>query len=148
MCVLTWSKVSLGQWVSTFLILWPFNTVPQLVWSPTIKLLCLLLQNCNLATIMNDDGNICVFLILLGHPCVKLISPQRIATHRLRFIASEHVFPGPVPMARVSKNRYITRCLLSILHNVSPNCVPTVSSDWVRLTCIMVSMRNAISLWL
>jgi hypothetical protein len=39
----------LKQWFSTFLVLWPFNTVHCVVVTPTIKLFSLLLHNCNFA---------------------------------------------------------------------------------------------------
>jgi hypothetical protein len=45
------------QWFSTLLMLQPFNTVPYVVVTPAIKLLSLLLHNCNFATVMNHNVN-------------------------------------------------------------------------------------------
>jgi hypothetical protein len=39
-------------------MLWPFNTVPQVGATPTIKLFLLLLYNCNFATVMNSNVNV------------------------------------------------------------------------------------------
>jgi hypothetical protein len=49
--------LSLGQRFSTFLMLWPFNTVPHVV-TPNIELFLLLLHDCNFATAMNYNVNI------------------------------------------------------------------------------------------
>jgi hypothetical protein len=49
----------LQQWFLTFLMLWPFNTVPHVVVTcPTIQLSLLLLYNCNFATVWNHNLNI------------------------------------------------------------------------------------------
>ena len=47
----------LHQWFSSFLMLQPFNTVPPVAMTPTIKLFSLLLHNCNFATVMKYDVN-------------------------------------------------------------------------------------------
>ena len=49
------------QWLSTFLMLQPLNTVPHVVLTPTIRLFLLLLHNCNFATAIDQNVNICVF---------------------------------------------------------------------------------------
>jgi hypothetical protein len=46
-------KMVLAQPFLTFLVLGPFNTVPQVVVTPTHKLSLLLLHNYNFATVMN-----------------------------------------------------------------------------------------------
>ena len=52
----------LTQWPSSFLTLRPFNTISSCcVHLPTKRLFLLLLHNCNFATVMNHNVNICVF---------------------------------------------------------------------------------------
>jgi hypothetical protein len=51
----------LGQEVSAFLMLWPFNTAPHGVVTPNIKFFLFLLQICNLTTVMSHSINTCVF---------------------------------------------------------------------------------------
>ncbi|MEX5533301.1 hypothetical protein, partial [Pseudomonas syringae] len=46
------------QWISTFLMLQPLNTVLHVEVTPTIKLFVLLFHNCNFATVMNHNVNI------------------------------------------------------------------------------------------
>jgi hypothetical protein len=46
------------QWFSTFLMLGPFNTAPHVVVNPNHKIILLLLQNRNFATVMNHDVNV------------------------------------------------------------------------------------------
>lgn len=67
-----WLKVRLilEQLFSTFLILWPFKVVSQVVVSP-IKVFSLLFHNCNVATIMNLNV-ISVFLMVLGDSCWRV----------------------------------------------------------------------------
>ena len=48
----------LKQWFSTFLTLWPFNTVPRVVETPNHKTISLLFHDCNYATVMNRKVNI------------------------------------------------------------------------------------------
>lgn len=52
--------VTILQWFSTFLLLWPFNIVPYAVMTLNHKIL-LLLCNCKFAAIMHPNANICVF---------------------------------------------------------------------------------------
>jgi hypothetical protein len=73
----------LNQWFSAVLMLRPFNTVPHVVVTPpsppTIKLIpLLLLYNCNFATVMNLNANICFTGYLICDPF------ERVVTHRLR----------------------------------------------------------------
>ena len=63
-CLSPGARRRLEQWFLTFLVLQAFNIVPHVVVNPpppTIKLFLLLLQNCNFATVMNHNVNICVF---------------------------------------------------------------------------------------
>jgi hypothetical protein len=48
----------LRQWFSAFLMLSPFDTVPQVVATPIIKLFLLLFHNYNFATVLNHNVNI------------------------------------------------------------------------------------------
>jgi hypothetical protein len=43
---------------ATFLMLWPFNTVPRGVATPVTKLYIFLLHNCDFATVMDCNVNI------------------------------------------------------------------------------------------
>lgn len=49
---------AVGQWFSAFQMLRPFNAVPPIVVTPTIRLFLLILHNCNFATVMNSNVNI------------------------------------------------------------------------------------------
>ena len=49
--------VPLLQWFSTFLMLWPFSTVPYAVVTPNHKIILLLPHNCNFAVIINCNAN-------------------------------------------------------------------------------------------
>lgn len=62
-----WLAPPLAWWFSTFLILIPFNTVPHVVVTPDCKIL-LLLHNCNFATVMNHNANICYAGYLICKP--------------------------------------------------------------------------------
>ena len=42
----------LRPWFSDFLMLQPFNTVPQIMVTPNCKIILLLLHNCNFANVM------------------------------------------------------------------------------------------------
>jgi hypothetical protein len=48
----------LEQWLSTFLMLGPFNTVPHVVVTPKHKMISILLHNYNFATVINYNVNI------------------------------------------------------------------------------------------
>ena len=50
-----------NQWLSTFLMLRPFNTVPHVVVTSNHKIILLLLHNYSLVTAMNHNANIFVF---------------------------------------------------------------------------------------
>lgn len=47
--------LGLGHWLSTFLMLQPFKTVPHVVVTPTVKLYWFLLQNCKFDTVIFGD---------------------------------------------------------------------------------------------
>jgi hypothetical protein len=49
---------SLKEWFSTFLMLWPFNTVLHVVVTSNHKIISLLLHNCNFAVVINCNVNI------------------------------------------------------------------------------------------
>ena len=51
-------RMRLEQWFSTFLMLWPFSTVPYVMVIPTVTGFLLLLHNCNFATVMDCNINI------------------------------------------------------------------------------------------
>ena len=53
------ANMFLSQWLSSFLMLYPFNTVPLGVVTlpPPIKLFLLLLHKCNFAIVMNHNVN-------------------------------------------------------------------------------------------
>jgi hypothetical protein len=70
----------LEQWLSTFLMLRPFNTVPHVVVTPSHKTISLLLLNWNFATVMNHNIN--------GWYTGYLIqNPKGVVAHRLRTTA-------------------------------------------------------------
>lgn len=48
----------LGQWLSTFLLLRTFTTVPHVVVTRAMKLFLLLCHNCDFASVMNCNVNI------------------------------------------------------------------------------------------
>ena len=49
---------ALGQWLSNFPKLWPFNSVPHGVVIHNLKIILLLLHNYNFATAISHNGNI------------------------------------------------------------------------------------------
>jgi hypothetical protein len=51
-------KEMLGPCFSTFLMLHPFNAVPQVVVTPNHKVIQLLLHSCNFTNVMNCNVNI------------------------------------------------------------------------------------------
>lgn len=69
-------KEYLGWWFSTFLMSWPFNAVPHVMVTPTIQLFSLLLPNCDFATVMCYNINICV-LWVLGDPCERVFQSSK-----------------------------------------------------------------------
>ena len=58
----------LEQWFSAFPTLRPFNTVPNVVVTPSVELFLLLLHNCHFATAVNHNVNILCFMMVLGDP--------------------------------------------------------------------------------
>lgn len=72
---------TLWPWPSAFLRLQPFNTVPNVVLTPNHKMFSLPLHNCNSATAMNYNVNICAggggFLGLRFSTCES--RPPRVA---------------------------------------------------------------------
>ena len=56
---------------------WSSSTVPHVVVTPSIKLFLLLLHNCNFATVMNCNVNIC-FPVVLDSPLKMMFDPQRV----------------------------------------------------------------------
>ena len=76
---------TLHQWFSAFLIFWAFNTVSHIVVIPTTKLFLLVLHNCNFATVMNHNINVCgFFYVLKQHLWKGHLMPKCVTTHRLR----------------------------------------------------------------
>lgn len=55
------SHEPLRQWVSAFLLLWPFNTTLHDVVAPSHRIISLLPHNCNFGSVMNFNLSICVF---------------------------------------------------------------------------------------
>jgi hypothetical protein len=51
----------LRQWFSTFPMCPPFDTIPRVAVTPTMKLFLLSFHNCNFATATNHNVYICVF---------------------------------------------------------------------------------------
>jgi hypothetical protein len=62
-------------------MLWPFNTVLHVIMTPGHKIITLLLQNCNFATVMNQDVNVWNAGHLICNPYERV--------HRLRTPALE-----------------------------------------------------------
>lgn len=74
--------LSLRQWVSTFLMLWPFNTCGSSCCGdprPNPKIILLLHHNCNLATLLNRN-----VMYLISRIYVTSVG---VITHRLRTTA-------------------------------------------------------------
>lgn len=57
--------------VLTFLVLWPFNSVPNALATPTIKLFSVILHNCNVAPVINWNINIWYAVYLIFDPCER-----------------------------------------------------------------------------
>lgn len=68
----------LQQWFSTFLTLGPFTTTPHAVVTPKHKIILLLLRNCNFATVVNHNVNICVFWWPWMTPVKGSCDPQKV----------------------------------------------------------------------
>jgi len=78
------TKAPLGQWFSTFLMLWAFNTVLHVMMTPpTIKLFLLLLPNCNFAVRIIMWNLICL-ISDMRHLWKCHSTPKGIMTHRLK----------------------------------------------------------------
>lgn len=58
--------------VRNLLMLWPSNTVPQVVLTPTLTLFLLLLHNCHFTTLRSHNVNMC-FLMVLDDFCERVI---------------------------------------------------------------------------
>jgi hypothetical protein len=65
------------RWLSVFLMLQPFNTVPHVMLSLDDNIILLLLHNCNFASGMNCNVNFWYAEYLMW-------DPKRVTTHRLR----------------------------------------------------------------
>lgn len=58
--------------VRNLLMLWPSNTVPQVVLTPTLTLFLLLLHSCHFTTLRSHNVNTC-FLMVLDDFCERVI---------------------------------------------------------------------------
>jgi hypothetical protein len=77
-----WSSIGLEQWVLTFQMLWPFNTVPHVMVTPKHKVTSLLLHNCNFAAVMSRKVN----TWYLGY---LIFNSKGVTTHRLKTTSVE-----------------------------------------------------------
>ena len=63
----------LEQWLSTFLMLWPFDIVLRVVMMiPNHKIISLLLHNWNVATVVNHNGSIWYVWYLIRCRCLQV----------------------------------------------------------------------------
>lgn len=73
-----YSKVILlGQWLSAFLTLWPFNIVPHIAVTLKYKLISLIPHNCNFANVVTCKINIWDVGYLTCYPFESVIWPQK-----------------------------------------------------------------------
>ena len=69
---------TLEQWFPTFLMLQHFSTVLRVLVTPNHKIISLLLFFVLFCfTVMNHYVNICVFPIVIGDPCKRVIQPPK-----------------------------------------------------------------------
>ena len=72
------------HWSRAFLMLGLFNTVPRVVVAPTVTVCLFLLHNYNSATVMNNNVNVNVcLLVVLGNPCERFVLPKGVTPYRL-----------------------------------------------------------------
>lgn len=84
-CVIQARVLPFDQWFLTFLVLRPFNTAPDIVVTPIVKVFSLLLHNSHFATDVNRNVNICVFRWSWAKFLGKgSLGPQWVMIHRLR----------------------------------------------------------------
>lgn len=63
--------IPIGQWFTTFLILWPINTVPAIMVTHNHKIISLLLHNC-IFYFMNHNVNVLYAGYLMYDHCEKV----------------------------------------------------------------------------
>lgn len=126
----------LGQWFSTFLMLWPVNTIPHVAVTPNHKKIPLLLCACNFATFINSHAN-----VLIGKTSDMWpppgTAPKVVATHRLRTTGLEEKLLAQGSPPQVQKSQ------LQILESKE---ISTLSYLWNNLLLCFIRMGG--SCWL
>ena len=146
-CLVVWNEwyrdsvsvitITISRWFPTFLMLWPFNTVPHAVVTPTITLLILVLYNYNFPTVMNHNVNTCVFWWAWSR------DPQ---VENLRLEVKLHLFR---PQFKGKRNHYVQFTCLSLWeegvwvslyhHQGEPSCSVNIPEhNW----CFKITTAN------
>jgi hypothetical protein len=82
-------------------MLQPFNNVPHVVVTPTIKLFSLLFHNCNFATVMSQYKYL-YFLSLTGPLQKNNLTPKGVIIHRFRSSDIDRSLKGIILKVRYS----------------------------------------------
>ena len=106
-------------------MLWPFNTAPCAVVTPTIKLFSFLLYNCDFATVMDCNINICVFWWSWVTPMKGLLGLQGGEIHRMRTTALAGL-PEVPSMALINSYFYAVPDWAPPINY----CVPSFGNTW------------------
>jgi hypothetical protein len=69
--------ILLSHWLSTFLMLQPFNTVPHVVVTPNHIIISLLLHIYNFLIVMSNSVNIWYAGDLIRNPCDTVVCPPK-----------------------------------------------------------------------
>lgn len=126
------------QWFSSFLILWPFNTVAHAMGTPTINLFLLLIHSFNSTTVMN-----CLWHVgyLIYDPCERVMAIHKgVATHWLRTACSK--LPEEVPLTVVwgegSGSGSVLFCFVSSQKSglLKQSCIPCAKTSFVIVPAI------------
>lgn len=89
------SPVTLGQWLSTFPMLWPLNKV-HVVMTPDHKIILFLLHNCDFATAVHHNINIWYAFTWYETPQRGTTAPKHNPSMAILF--EEAVLPSDVPV--------------------------------------------------
>lgn len=85
------------KWFSTFLKLRPINTTPQTVLTPNRNIILMLLQNCNLAAVMNSN-------VTIWHRIPNGVTPWMLRTTGLHWQLSLTIFSANVSFTLITSH--------------------------------------------